>query len=176
LQIAAAANLAYVTVINVDSVLDRPETTINALIALSQLFGNWNLVFLYIALVAFLWDREGAICIASGGKAGGHNVIRTVIHVILILLTLALGTATAGVLVNARVQYLSNHAITLSSYREQLQTSNNVNYAFSAFSCITSISFFVSALLLHKASCKAGVKDTVMAFLMFYFCFAALIL
>ena len=128
------------------------EVTINGLFAVFSLFGVWNIIILYVALVTFLWDREEAIRVASGGRAGGHNPIQMVIHATLILLTLTLGTASAGELIAALTGIGA-----FSGYTRSQQ----LNYASSAFFCLTSISFFVSAFLLHSAARRVQVKDSV---------------
>jgi hypothetical protein len=139
------------------------ETSLVALDAVYQLFRNWAIVLLYISLILFLCDREGAIRNASGGKAGGRNVVLFTIHIALVLLIFVFGIAAPGVDINAEAQFDEGDEGGDSSltYDQQINVFDRLNYAFNAFVCLTNIAFFVSVLLLHKSAGRAGLKDPV---------------
>jgi hypothetical protein len=141
--------------------LEPSETSIIALNAVQAFFTNWAVVLLYISLILFLCDREGAIRNASGGRAGGRNIVLLTIHTTLVLLIFIFGIAAPGVDIHARVQFFEGDYTTLSQYDQQKKVFDQVNYVFNAFVCVTNIAFFVSVLLLHKSAGRAGLKDPV---------------
>jgi hypothetical protein len=138
----------------------------SSLEAAAELFANLQFVFLYLTIVAILWDRENAINVASGWNAGKRWPVMIAIHGTLAVLLLAFGT-TAVALYAALYVKASEH-ITGKQIDHYLLMEYYMSYVVQAVLTLTAFAAGVATILLHKAARKAGIRDQVQTILLIF--------
>lgn len=131
-----------------------------ALGGMSLLFNNWATLLLFLTLVAFLWDRENAIRVMTGGSAGRRNPAVIALHAVLAVLILVLGTAGPAVYINAYMRYVDGN-MTWYSFLKQRKVREELKDAYAAFVVLAGVDIAVSTIVLWSTCRTIRVTDKV---------------
>jgi len=118
-----------------------------ALLGVQTFFSSWTNLFLYLSMIAVLWNRETTVYAATEGKAGRHNYVVTGVHAVLVVLIFAFGTAGPAMELNP------NDSSTINVYA--------MYYSFYTFLILAVVTVIVPAVLLRRASRAEGVVDNI---------------
>jgi len=130
--------------------------------ALFLFFHNWSLVFIFIAITAFLWDRETMIHTKSNGASGKQTVTLVVVPLVLVFFMFIFATAQASASANWRLTAI-NEVPGRNPWviAQRASTANDLAYTFYAFVIVSAIDVVVAAILLARAARKASISDKV---------------
>lgn len=131
---------------------------------------NLATLFLFLTLIAVLWNRENAIYAATEGKAGRRNPAVTTVHVVLAVLVFVLGTAAPAVYIDADIKFNASDLTrgAQNDYYKQVEVYEKLNYAYSAFVILTGVDIAVSTVLLWSFSRAMRVTDKVGKYSFYY--------
>ena len=156
--IASLTTISYtVTLANITSLGLRASRD-----ALFLFFHNWSLVFIFIAIAAFLWDRETMIRTKSNGSSGKHTVAFVVVPLVLVFFMFIFATANASASANWRLTAV-NEVPGRNPWviAQRASKANDLGYTFYAFVIVSAINVVVAAILLSRAARKASISDKV---------------
>jgi hypothetical protein len=130
--------------------------------ALFLFFHNWSLAFIFIAIAAFLWDRETMIRTKSNGSSGKHTVAFVVVPLVLVFFMFIFATANASASANWRLTAV-NEVPGRNPWviAQRASKANDLGYTFYAFVIVSAINVVVAAILLSRAARKASISDKV---------------
>jgi len=156
--IASLTTISYtVALANITSLGLRASRT-----SLFLFFHNWSLVFIFIAIAAFLWDRESMIRTKSNGASGKQTVALVVVPLILVFFMFIFATAQASASANWRLTAL-NEVPGRNPWviAQHASKTNDLAYTFYAFVIVSAIDIIVASILLSRAARKASISDKV---------------
>jgi hypothetical protein len=154
---ANADIIALTVVMHLPSYYVLPALVFTALDTINVFFGSWATLFLFLALVAVLWNRESAIRVATEGKAGRRNPALIAVHAVLAVLILVLGTAGPAVYVNI----ITPESDSATALQKQVQVYEKLNYAYNTFVVLTGFDIAISTILLRSTCRTAHISDKV---------------
>jgi len=122
---------------------------------------NWSLVFIFMAIVAFLCDRESTIRTKSNGTCAQRNIAHGIVHATLVVLMLVFATAEAGASVHLQLAVENNSEIDGLEIDRQTHIVDSLYYTFYSLVILSAVDVLVSAILLSRIARKAAISDKV---------------
>jgi len=122
---------------------------------------SWTLVFIFMAIVAFLCDRESTIRTQSNGTCAQQNIAHRVVHATLVVLMLVFATAEAGAAMNLQLAVENNFEIDSLEIDRQSHIVDTLYYTFYSLIILSAVDVLVSAILLSRIARKAAISDKV---------------
>jgi hypothetical protein len=156
--------ISLLAILSYTAVFASAGGTINLrtdLIGVFLFFRNWSLTLIFVAIIAFLWEREATICARSNGK---RNVPLLMVHLALIALLFIFGTAHAAS--NSSLRHDAARGLSRANtlaYIRRIKTTNGLAYTFFAILILSAVDVIVTAFTVSKAAKNGPKSDKVCA-------------
>ncbi|KAJ7135361.1 hypothetical protein C8R43DRAFT_955909 [Mycena crocata] len=139
-----------------------PVLLIPVLAFLSNMFNNWGVVLLFLAVIAIVWNRERELRTATEGKFGGHHPALISVHAILASLVFIFGTASEAYNLDTNVKYYLTDELRLgSAIHHRIVVYQQLYYTYISFAIFTAIDVVVSSILSWKSWKNAAIPDKI---------------